>query len=762
MAADTDDPEVWARLRRAYASITGEAERLADGPITVVIAILAAGYLGSITPQLQPIVGMLQASTQENRAQFGAVQSRLNELGPDHYVVKAHSEHAERELSLLLKQRSLAPDRVRQAFITLAQRVTDGDLCHGERSIRAKVQYWSARLHALQPETLPVARHYLEQLHQTDSGVDTRIIDALILEAEGNVDGALQVLRDIETPDGRATFMVTLFRRYGAETALSWFDDQPGRNNVSFLTGRGWSNVAVCLAKMGRWEEAVDRLAAAQEYVEKWPDLAFIEGVINAAMLLPGEWRKYALEMHLFHEAVKPIEGVEADRRRKRAKVCFEKAKDLLIKIDQHSRAQGAQAWLLWLRLTDPTPAVVHEARQEVQEGMKDGQRAVDLIPFARTFGIDFDDAPLQRYLSQRKRTGGLGGQELVAEFFLAELKMNPRERAEFLEREEERLSQIILKATLVGKRIEALVQDEQTVRARNLLEAHRDNFVDNDYERLRARIDTQAGIDPRTQLEALYRQTDSLLDLKNLVAHLKRATDWTALQPLLQELFQRERTVENALQFVDSMWHSPQIDDARVLAFLEENQYVVYHSLELASRKAWALFYLGRLKEAKTINSTLLNTRENRNDLLLETNLAIQSGDWEQFSVIISRVWATREGLDPSLLMHLASLAAEADVTASRAVDLAKLAVSKAPDNPQILMGAYVLAVQLGREKETEAEWIACAYELSSNEGPVWKVSTRTIFEEIMPRHRERRSEIEKKALLKREDSVVRSSSRV
>jgi hypothetical protein len=239
MGANTDDSKTWTRLRRAYAAITGENELLADGPIEVVLAILAAGYLGSITPQLQPIAGMIQASAQENREQFGAVYRKINELSPDHLVVVAHSEYAERELSLLLKQRSLTPDRVRQALITLAQRITDGDLRYVKRSIRAKVQYWSARLHALQPETLPGARHYLEQLHQTDPGVDTRIIDALILEAERNVDGALQILRDIDTPDGRATFFATLFRTRGEETALSWFDDQLGRDNATILTGLG-------------------------------------------------------------------------------------------------------------------------------------------------------------------------------------------------------------------------------------------------------------------------------------------------------------------------------------------------------------------------------------------------------------------------------------------------------------------------------------------------------------------------------------------
>src|SRR5439155_25523724 len=133
-----------------------------------------------------------------------------------------------------------------------------------------------------------------------------------------------------------------------------------------------------------------------------WPVLVFVEGVVNVAMLLPVEWRQYALEMHLFHEIVRPIEGVDANRRRARAKVCFEKAKDLLVKIDQHDRAQDAQDWLLWLRLTDPTPAVVHEAQREIQERMQEGQRAVDLIPFTRAFGIQFDAVPLQRYLIQR------------------------------------------------------------------------------------------------------------------------------------------------------------------------------------------------------------------------------------------------------------------------------------------------------------------------------------------------------------------------
>src|SRR4029453_5657624 len=156
----------------------------------------------------------------------------------------------------------------------------------------------------------------------------------------------------------------------------------------------------------------------------------------------------------------------------------------------------------------------------------------------------------------------------------------------------------------------------------------------------------------------------------------------------------------------------------------------MVDRSRDLIPLKAWALFHVGRLQEAKELNHPLLAARDNKNDLLLETNLATQSGDWERFSGIISRVWPTREELEPSLLMRLASLAAEADTTASRAVDLAQRAAGKASADPEILMGAYILAVQLGHETETEAAWVARASELSSEEGPVWRVSTRTIVE--------------------------------
>jgi hypothetical protein len=275
-------------------------------------------------------------------------------------------------------------------------------------------------------------------------------------------------------------------------------------------------------------------------------------------------------------------------------------------------------------------------------------------------------------------------------------------------------------------------------------LEEHRDTFIEHDYDRLRALIATHEGDDPREQFEAFYQLTGELIDLNNLIHHLRRVGDWTTLLPLLRELFTRERTLANALQFIEAMRRQPQPDYPAILEFLEAHLDLMERDPDLTSEHAWALSHVGRLKDAETVNRTLLESRDNPIDLLLETNLALQSGNWERFSGIVDRAWAQRETLEPNLLMRLASLTAEADQRPNRALELARLAAGKAADESQIFLSAYMLGVQLGHEDETGARWLARAIELSSGEGPLQRVNIRSMAEEMLPKRRERARWIE------------------
>lgn len=742
MGADGDDEQTLTRLRQAYEEKTGEHGRFAQGPIDIVLAVLVAGYISSIEPPLVPIAGMIQANAAETREGLARISSRLEEIAPK--TDPHHTSVAKGKLNLVLKRRSLDLARARDDIRNLVQRIFEGDLCYAGPSVRAEALYWAARLCAQEKDLLPVAKEYLIQLKSEDSSFDTRLIEALILEMEGNVDGALRLLRDTDTPDGRATLFTVLCRRRGDQTGLKWFDEQPRRDDPDFLTGVGWANVAVTLAKSDRWEESAARLAAVQDHVAEWPDLAFIEGVINAALLLPGELRPRALQMELFHPAIRTVRGSAADTHRAWAHVCFERASCLLVEVDAQDRARAAEDWRLWLRLTDPDLEIVKVARQEVQEGMKDGRRAVDLLPFARRFGIPFDTAVLQRYLAQRTRLGGLEGRDLVAELMLAETTMSPRDFVGYLEQEETRLAKSIPMAALVGMRAENLIRDGQPARAKRFLDERKSDLAERDYERLSAIILAEEGEDPLPLLENLYHQTGTLLDLENLIEHLWKAGDWAALHPLIERLFQLERTPDNARRLIECLRRNPTGGQARIVEFFEQNPDVTDWAPDLASAKAWALFHTGRLKEARTINDALRRNRTDPADLQLDINLAIQSGEWERFPAIIEQEWARRGEQDAHLLLRLALLAGQTDATADRACELAKLAVSKAQDDAKVLVNAYGLAVQLGREGEVETGWIARAAELSSAEGPVWKVDIRVIAEQMVPAHRERTRMIE------------------
>jgi len=758
MGGTEDEDSSKSRLRGAYEKTTGERGSFVDSAIDVVTAVLSAGYLASIVSSQRPVVGVIQEVAAENRAGIAHLDNRFNGLsetigrfGPDHYVREDHTERARRELDKIRKRRSVDPDRACREIEALSQKVSDGDLRYAEERIKANVIYWAARLHAGRAETLSKAKTYREKQRQTDSSLDTRVIDALIAESEGDNVAALRIIRDVDDADGRSCLFAMLRRIHGDNDALAWFDENPNCQDTDLLTGAGWSHVAVCLAGARRWEEAVSRLGAAHGCCDDWPDLSFLEGVLNAAMLLPEEYRPYALDMNIFHPSLRVGESSSTDRYRGRAQDCFVEAAQLMDGLDLGGRAQAAKDWLLWLRLSDPNGATVEAARQEIQEGMKDGRRAVDLIPFATRFDITFDQTVIQRHLAQRDRMGGLTAQENGARVMLARHTMVPGEFARFLEQEETSLSEAIPNSVLTGMRIEALVNDGQVARARLLLEERSVDLVEGDRERFLALIDIHEGSDPRTQLEKLYQRTKSLIDLKNLVDHLIQKEDWRGLRPLLEELFRREQTVENATKVVGCLRRDTSASNDHVLDFLSRHDDLVERSQDLASAKAWALFHAGRWSDAKSINDILLRDRNGTDDLLLDINLALQTGNWERFPAIIEREWPNRSCRDPHTLMYLASLAAEADATAERAVELATLAAKKAPDDPKILLGAFTLTFQLGREDAADPAWISRAAEMSTEEGPVWRFDFRKIVKEVLPKQREH-SQFVQRSLLRGE----------
>ena len=239
----------------------------------------------------------------------------------------------------------------------------------------------------------------------------------------------------------------------------------------------------------------------------------------------------------------------------------------------------------------DPNPTNADIAHDEIRQGMKEGARAVQLILFAYAFEISFDVEPLRQHLERRKQLGGLDDHEVLAESLLAERSMSPRDLAAYLEQHKTRLSEVRPLAVVTIIHVDALVKDGRTERAHALVAEHATDLGEAQSNRLTVMINAQEGNDPRKQLELLYHQTKALIDLKNLVAHLKTENDHAALQPLIRALFDRERTVENAQDLVKCFGAPPSSDYEAIVKFLEENPDILERSDELKEMQAWALF---------------------------------------------------------------------------------------------------------------------------------------------------------------------------
>ena len=741
------DHEIRTDLARNYPDRTYEIHRMEFEPIDVVVAILVAGYLQSIPRDQRALAGMVQILKVTIDKHFDELKKELPRAKTDPITQQEHTKYAKQELSRILTLRMFDPLRSRRDIQKLVRRILENDLYSTNDSKKTEILIWCARLHAQNTETLDLAKKIRDELKQTEPHTDLSIVNALILQTDGQVDKALQLIRDRDDPDSRAVMFSILILSRGIQDALTWFNNQKGHDEASFFTDTGWVNLLLNLAKVGRWDEAIEQLLKLESLREQSPVLALVEGQLNAAMLLPENSRKNALYIAPLYRDIAPVLGAKAEDRHNRARIYFEFAEQNLKEIVDYEAMRFIADWRLWLRLMDPGDRDATSVRQEISQNMQDGKRAIELMQFAWAFKIQFDPKPLQEHLGERKQFGGLDDREILAEFFFFEQSLSRRELISYLEQYRESSSEVIPPTTVTSLLIEALAKDGQTKKARRVLIEHKTDLGDVISARLTMLIDSIEGNDPRNQLENLYNETGDPTDLWNLIVHLKEVDDRAGLLPLLREYFKREKTVGNAKNLVKCLGGPPFFDYEETIKFLNDNPEILEQSDELKELKAWALFQVGKFEESKTTNDDLLSRRRNPSDLFLDMNIAVASGNWERIPEIFNREWSQRDSHDPEMLISLAQLVSEYGQNISRALQFAKLAAEKAPENPDILTAAYCLHLQLGHEDEADPNWITQALKFSSSdEGPVWSMELPQVVTEWIPARQDHLRIVEQK----------------
>ena len=668
------------------------------------------------------------------------------EQNPVARQIKA-DKNAEQGLSDILSSRLFSHINVLERIQALRRSVTDGNnRSTVSPATRLEINYWVARLCACDSSTIEVAKQVREELHSTAPDRDLSVVDALIAHTEGDEDKALRLLRDQDNPDASAT-LFTLLRTQGNDKALSWFERQQDKENLHFFTPIGWFYWAVCMSAIGKWEEAAQRMGSLHDFREEMPTLAMLEGQINAAMLLPEDFRYGVLEGPPLYIGIAPSQGRKKEACHARARECFEYLGQHRVVRDDPELIKFTKYWQRWLGLMSPKSAQLKTAREEIRQLMETGNAtALEVMDFANAFNVSYDPRPLRRYLEDRTELGGLSDPEMKADCLVNERLMPAVERVAYFEEHQPRLRKIMPLPFLLGMQVAALLDNKQTDKARALVREHTDDLDEAHSRALLANINRHGGQDTCRELENLYREEKSLGALQGLISCLKDAGNRTALLPYVREMFDRVPNADNALGVIACLPEKP-FDHAAVLDFLAPHADIVEQSDALQEAKAWALFRAGRFQEAKEVNYTLLEKRGHPNDRYLEIQVATCTGDWEHVTTIIDQIWPKRATHDPEFLMTLAQIAALQDNTPRRALELAVLAREKAPDDPRIASAAIELHFRLGQDRDVNPDWFKPPASASSTKDNAPRlVSIEEMVSDLMPKRRNYVEEITKK----------------
>lgn len=134
-------------------------------------------------------------------------------------------------------QRSLFPEAQKNdEFYPLAQPILAGTAAAVSPALRRRILLRAARSTALR-KNLDFSQRFLDAaaaLSGPDSDLPAR---ARLLEARGETDAAILLLRDAKDADARSTLLTVIARAKGEAAALEWFADQ--RLSVADLTENG-------------------------------------------------------------------------------------------------------------------------------------------------------------------------------------------------------------------------------------------------------------------------------------------------------------------------------------------------------------------------------------------------------------------------------------------------------------------------------------------------------------------------------------------
>lgn len=718
--------DVVERLADDYADSTGEDRRFADQGIRIAVAFLQASVQGLVRdPGTAAIV---QATTSELARKIDGGMAKLAEataLSRNRFILERFTQDGRGELERILRRRATQGQKTAEDLRKLDRDFEPGGrLAAAAPSLQDDIAYWLARVEAVAGNA-PIAAQRFTELEQRGYAVHPAAW-ALVDLARDDWSTALRRVRDRTDPESQTATFHVLLKAQGRTAALQYVDDL-GLLSPCAFTAIGWNNVCASLFAEGRNADAATLLGQLPEGVlSQCTNLYFMYAVSQLLPMLPIERQSSLMSIGFLAVAEHVMDRPESSNARvsalKTAELVRQCAADAQDGVIEEQCANGIRC----LRLLDERTR--DQEITSIMEAMKDGEAAVRLIAVARACNIEFDTRPLEHYLDRTQRRGGLNVQQRRAKLYLLDAPDRSSDLIKFLDEEWANLSSENSLEFLVTMKVQALVRTSDMDGAIAFLDSHADQVGAPVLARIRLMLRDARGEDPSDAAAELFRQSNAIEDLHNLVFVLESRKRWKKLAPYAEVLFNREPNFHSAMLRLRCLQQT-RADAKEICAFLDTAVDRVEQRPEIRSARAWAQFKVGNHLEAKRLNDELLAQRNDANDLALDVNIAIRTGDWERFASIGVQGWDRRAQLNGRMLLTLARLVGFSDPVQS--LTLAQEAVAREGDDPAILVGANSIAMAARRD-DLAMPWVHRAAELSKEDGPVSVFSHREMVEFI------------------------------
>lgn len=640
-------------------------------------------------------------------------------------------------LEVVIRSRFFAGSDSEQGARQLLSSVESGDLVRASNQVKSKIYAWCARL--LTVVDIELAESLIEKSASIGGDESLGIARAFIKAKKGDVASAIESLAGVESNFSRSAALIIVNNNQGSREAYKWFEG--AGLSIQDLDPDGKIiaiNMCIDVDEWGVALEFVNELGDS-DFISA-PALAYFSALVHLVQVVPSELRSLVLQPPPFDSAGIPLAGGSEDLdHRNKAIYFYEKTAEFASQLGLAKVADISADAALWLALRDSEKSI--SAIAELERSMRDNRHSLRRLPLALQFGLSVDLAAVEREIErQTTLSAGKSTDAAVARLALAFQQGTPDKFLEYIERHRTQLFEQLNSKAIGFYEIEMLVRSGQLQRARERIEGlASQGLTEIEKIRLIRMVDEASGIDPVEQRLSIYKVSDSLGDLRNLVDALEQQRDWPKLAAYAGVLFGKTRDLSDFKRVVNSLYHFGELE--QVLKLLEEYPAFLHQSERLRVLKCWVLYELGLFLAASELLRELRSFNDCEEYRQLTVSTAVASGDWESLQVFVESEWTARNERSAEDLLRVAKLAEH--IQSPRLKELVSEVARRGGTDPTLLIGCYSIATESGWEGDPEVfSWLQTAASLSGENGPVQKISLQELLEK-QPAWESRESEV-------------------